>query len=77
MELVYKIKEYNVLIGIGLLVYAKTDTGCIIGTSALLEKGGSGEKVGTETATRLIYNLKKVNGNRLGEIDWKLGRMCR
>jgi RNA 3'-terminal phosphate cyclase (ATP) len=46
--------------GIGLLLYAKTDTGCIIGASNLGEKGVPADKVGAEAANRLIFNLKKV-----------------
>jgi RNA 3'-phosphate cyclase len=44
--------------GAGITIWAETDTGCILGASALGEPGKPAESVGTEAADKLIKTLE-------------------
>jgi len=45
--------------GIGVIIVAKSSTGCLLGTSALGGRNITAEKVGKEAAAKMIHNLTK------------------
>jgi len=44
---------------VGILLVAKTDTGCVLGASAIGGRGINAERVGANATKSLIFNIKK------------------